>query len=481
MKNGMKHWMLTICVLVLSLSIFTACSKKDSEPATKDEGDVVSQVVEDMDSEESKVEPVDEEPVDEGPVMDLEGMEIVIGDWWSSQEEAEPTNAMEEARSEYRDMIQKKYNFTMKQVAVSDWDGMQETITTTIIAEDPAAQIFLMAPSWIAAPLANGLIYDLSTLDSLDFSDSKWIKNVTSVTTFGDSIYGMNAGIAEPKLGVFFNKRLFQEAGLDPNLPYDLQANGKWTWEEFEKICKVLTKDTNNDGITDTYAMASFSVDLFRGALTSNDARFIGKDADGKYYNATTEPNFLESIQWAVGLIEKGYEMPTPEDANWDWFVQAFPDAKVAMRVAEEYNTSGMKEMEDDFGFVLFPKGPKSSDKYAVYFSDNIAVIPSCYDKETAEKIAFAFNLWTEPTPGYEDEDAWKDNYYTKFRDERAVDETLSMMYSDAVENNDYYGLISGLSAGDYIWDTYGLVNTPAEKIEEVSGLWKSLIEDANK
>lgn len=111
-----------------------------------------------------------------------------------------------------------------------------------------------------------------------------------------------------------------------------------------------------------------------------------------------------------------------------------------------------------------------------------VAVIPSCYDKETAEKIAFAYNLWTNPTPGYEDDkDSWKDGYYTKFRDERAVDETLTMMFDSAIVNTDYSDFVFGLNLGTIIWDTYALVSTPAEKIEQVSDSWQALIDDANK
>ena len=293
----------------------------------------------------------------------------------------------------------------------------------------------------------------------------------------------MNAGKAEPKLGVFWNKRLFQDAGLDPDHLYNLQASGEWTWEAFEEVCNTLTRDTNSDGITDQYATVSFSVDLFRGAIASNDARYVGKNPDGTYYNGMTDPNFLEAIQWAVGLIDKGYEMPAPPDSNWDWFGPAFTDGKVAIRVAEEYNSGGaLASMEDDFGFVLFPKGPKSGNKHAVYFSDNVGVIPSCYDKETAEKIAFAYNLWTDPVPGYEDSDAWKDSYYTKFRDERAVDETLAMMFDEAVENNDYSAYIGGLDLGPtFIWNVYGRDATPAQKVEESQGAVQSLIDEANK
>ena len=478
MKKGMKQWIFSILVLVLSFTLLAACGKEDKAPGTNDD---ITDALKPNDDQDDDLD-VEDEPVDNEPVMDLGGMEIIIGDWWSPQEPAEPANAYQEATFEYRQMIQEKYNFTIKQVGITDWGGMEETFSTTTIAEEPAAQIFLLEPGWVAAPIANGLVFDLGTLDSLDFTESKWINNVKDIMTFGDSVYGMNAGTPEPKLGVFFNTRLFQEAGLDPQLPYDLQASGEWTWEEFEKICDKLTRDTNNDGIIDYYAMSSFSTDLFRGALTSNDARFIGKDADNKYYNAAIEPNFLEAAQWAVSLIEKDYEMPQPEDANWDYFIQAFIDAKAAMTFAEEYKTGNFKNMEDDFGFVMLPKGPKGGNKYAVYFADNVAVIPSCYDKETAEKIAFAYNLWTEPTPGYEDEDTWKDSYSTKYRDERAIDETLAMMFDEAVENNDYFKFVNGIDIGEsFLWSVYALNNTPAEKIEELSGTWKSLIEDANK
>ncbi|WP_066717013.1 ABC transporter substrate-binding protein [Clostridium sp. Marseille-P299] len=474
MKKLKKKVAITL-VAALSMAMLTACGGKEVE---KTNSNVTPTEAAAEATPTQEVTPTSEPE----PEMDLGGMEITIGDWWSTGEATPPTTAQEEATQEYREMIQKKYNFKMTQIAVGDWDTYQEVLTTSIMAEDPAADVFIMAPNWIAQPLSNGLLYDLATLESFDFKESKWNPSVISTMTYGNSIYGMASGRAEPKLGVYWNKRLFEEAGLDPNLPYDLQASGDWTWEKFEELCKKLTIDNNNDGIMDSYAMVSFSVDFFRGAVTSNDARFIGKDAQGKFYNGTLEPNWVEAMQWAVGLIQKGYEMPVPSpDANWDWFISAFHDAKVAMQVGEQYRTGTWEDMTDDFGFVLFPKGPKS-EGYAAYFSDNIAVIPSCYDKETAEKIAFAYNLWTNPTPGYEeDADSWKDYYYTRFRDERAVDETLAMMYDGAIINNDYLQFVYGTSFGDIAYDVYALGKTPAEKAEEISGTWEALLNDANK
>lgn len=471
MKKRMNQVLMTTMAAAVSASAITGCSSQSAS------SEATPQVVKEETSQESTASVKE---VEEEPVIDLGGMEIIIGDWWSTAEEKEPTTAQEEATQEYRKMIQEKYNFTIKQVGLGDWGSYQEIFTVSTMAEDPAAQVFLMAQSFLAQPLANGLLYDLSTLDNLDFSEAKWNQSVTELMTKGDSIYGMTAGKAEPKLGVFWNKRLFKEAGIDPDLPYDLQASGEWTWEKFEELCAQLTKDKDNDGVMDTYAMASFSCELFPAAVLSNNAQWIGKDEQGKYYNATTTPEFLEAMQWATSLIEKGYEMPVPTDANWDWFISAFHDAKVAMTVAEEYRVGTWQDMDDDYGFVLFPKGPRSTE-YATNIIENVAVIPACYDKETAEKIAFAYNLYTNPTPGYEGEDDWKSSYYTMFRDERAVDETLSKMYEPGVGHTDNLPMIYGISMGDICYNVYGLYQTPAEKIEEVSGTWQALIDDANK
>ncbi len=476
MRKIIKKILSVLFVLVFSVSLFASCS---ADPDTETGNTPTATTA----PENAPDDAGEQEPTaTPEPDIDLGGMEIIIGDWWSSEEPGEPTNAREEATLEYRQMIQKKYNFTMKQIAVSDWYGMQETFTTTTMAEDPAASIFLLQTDWIQQPLSNGLMYDLSTLEEYDFTESKWNSSVRDIMTYGDSIYGMAQGKPEPRIGVFWNKRLFQEAGLDPDLPYDLQASGEWTWDKFEELCAKLTIDNNNDGTIDSYATGSFSVDFYRGAVVSNNARFIGKDENGKYYNATLEPNFLEAVQWATGIVEKGYEMQPLPDSNWDWFISAFHDAKVAMTFAEQYKVSNWADMTDDWGFVLCPKGPKASSYGAFYF-DNIAVMPSSLDEETAKKVAFAYNLWTDPTPGYEDdEEGWKDNYYTRFRDERAIDETLTLLYDPStIVSDERLPFVYGTSFGQIIYNVYSLANTPAERIETIAGMWEALLEDANK
>lgn len=426
------------------------------------------------------------DPVDSTPeptavpekYADLGGLEIIIADWWSTGEEEDPKTAQEEATRDYRKEIQSKYNFTIKQVGIGGWGEHQETFVISTMANTPSGQIFMMDQSFVAKPMSNGLFYDLSTLECFDFSESKWNPAILEEMSVDGHIYGMAAGKPEPRGGLFWNKRLFEEAGLDPDLPYDLQASGDWTWEKFEELCAKLTRDTNGDGIPDTYAMSSFSIDFFKLLVACNNAEFIGLDENGKYYNATGTPEFLEAMQFGVKLVQAGYEMPAPEGSEWDYFIPAFHDAKVAMTFGEEYRVGTWKDMDDDFGFVMAPAGPKG--KSCTIFADNIVVMPSCLDADTANKVAFAYNLYTNPTPGYEDEGDWKTSYYDNFRDERAVDETLEMMYEEDRGLIWYLPVVYGAEYGDIIYNVYGLHNTPQEKIEEVAGKWATVIEDAN-
>lgn len=169
-----------------------------------------------------------------GNPVDLGGMEIIIGDWWSSGEVAEPNNAQEEAQQEYREWIQETYNFKIKQVAVCGWEDNAEAFTNFATTGGEENYVYILRPDCVGAPLRNGLLYDLASLDCLDFTAKKWNGSTKEMTSKGDSVYGMTVGI-EPRFGLFFNKRVLEEADIDPESIYDMQASGEWTGRSLRK------------------------------------------------------------------------------------------------------------------------------------------------------------------------------------------------------------------------------------------------------
>lgn len=119
----------------------------------------------------------------------------------------------------------------------------------------------------------------------------------------------------------------------------------------------------------------------------------------------------------------------------------------MAMYVGSWYDADVLYEMVDDWGFVSFPVGPNPDARpYSVISNAYYMVIPSCTDPELAEDIAFAYNAWTSPTPGYEKPDLT--SYYEYARDKRTVDETILNMLTG---NNRTYLLDQIIRGADLI------------------------------
>jgi len=420
----------------------------------------------------------------------LKGMEIIIGNWWADYDvdTQKPQNDNAEKVLEQRRKLLKEYGVTIREKAVSDWNGMQQKAVISTMAGTPDAQVFMLQPNWAMAMRARGLLAPLPNSIKnpkpigKGYLPVEFNQPAIDSFTFDGKPYAFAVGINLNNFqALFFNKRLFREAGLDPNLPYDMQKAGTWTWDAFLDVCKKLTRDINNDGKIDTYAMPKdLSTEILDAIISSNGATYVDKDPKtGLLVNATGRPEFLEALQFAIKLNTEGVLKPRPDGSNWDWYKSEFIDGKVAMRIDESWvaNSSSVElsKMKDDWGMVLFPKGPKSST-YRVYSRDNLMVVPATYKPAEVEKIIWAVTLWYTPV-----DDDWKSGQYNYFRDSRAVDETLALVRDPKLSMIKYFSYINGLERGDIAWNMWYLDGEPASLIESVSQDWNTKINEANK
>jgi ABC-type glycerol-3-phosphate transport system substrate-binding protein len=413
--------------------------------------------------------------------FDFKGMAVIVGDWWSDPD-AVPASKQQEDLFAWRQWTQDTYNVKITQKSVSGWGSNPQFVQNFCITGGDENYIFIIDGRTANTGVKASLFYDLSKVKSVDYKDaSKYDQGCVQKLQRGDSFYCFNWGKPEPKNGMFFNKRILQENGLNPDLPYDLQKEGKWTWETFEEICRKVQKDTDNDGVIDIYAMSSFNTEFTYAALDSNGGSLIGRDANGKYFNNAGSEKSMEAFNW-IAKMWATYQLPQEEGASWDYFYSAFINGETAFLADQEYNAQPngrFASMADDWGFVCFPLGPHGNGVYKTIHDTNMCVIPSCYDAERIEKIAKAVDLWLEPVPGYDGPDAWKESYYAGFRDSRAVDETLELMAK--TPNPRYDTLVSGLSQGDMIWGVCGGYQTPEEAYENCKNVWQGLLDDVNR
>ena len=419
-----------------------------------------------------------------GKAYDLGGMEIIVRNWWAPAEPAEPANEYEEARLEYRQWAMETYNFTIKEAPMGDWaSAPQDFVDYVSTGGDDVNYVFTLRDDpAVTSGMAQGLMYDLATLDCLDFTETKFTSNkVHELYAKGGKIFAMNAGYSEPRGGMWFNKRLLTEAGIDPESIYDMQADGTWTWQAWTDMMEKVQRDINNDGVIDVYGMdANYGIPVSQ-AVYSNYSEYVGLDENGKYVYKFEDPATVEALEWIAGVF-KDYGLVRPQDAQWDYYKEAFVNGYCAFCPDEAYMGTANQpfaETTDEIGFVMFPKGPQADD-YINCWTNNSLVIPACYDADRAWKIAFAWDLFSAPVPGFEDYidlGQYRNNNF----DDRAVDETCVPMMEKGMIT--YHALVPNLDiAAPFLYQFGQSANTVvSELLESNREAYKAWIDEANK
>nr|MCR4643694.1 protein kinase [Lachnospiraceae bacterium] len=235
---------------------------------------------------DDEVEPYTVRTYANGDPIDLGGMEIIIRDWWSNpdtdimQMDPDDLTSYEAEIREYREWAMEKYNFKLKSMEIGDWGSApQDFVDYVTTGGDDHNYVFTLrdAPE-TASALHSGMMYDLSTLDCLDFYDPKYTANrMHEKYSWNGGIYAMYAGISDPTDGLFFNYDVIEAAGHTADEIYDMQKNGSWTWEAWTDIMDdVQALGKGYYGFTGNLNCMTYP------SVCSNGGEFIGME-NGKY------------------------------------------------------------------------------------------------------------------------------------------------------------------------------------------------------
>ena len=408
------------------------------------------------------------------PGIDLGGATIYILDYWSGDgaRAAEPTEE-QQAQYDYRDWIMATYNCTIIQKQGGDWGTCAEEMINFVSAPDGSLRAYIIEPGKVGSLVSNGVAAPIT----YDISGEKWNAANIGMWTMAGVPYGFSTGSHEPRQCLYFNKRVLEEAGIDWNTIYDMQAEGTWTWDVFEGMLKQIQKDVDNDGIIDIWGMTGDNNDLFNMAVATNGGTYFDFDADGNLQPTMGSEATLQGLNWGR-YIWQTYFYQQPEGGNWDYYKEAWKTGFYGFYMYQTYggfnDNSEMADMEDEWGCVAFPV-PNAGDKYVTGVSENTYLIPNVYTEEQVNNIMFIIDLWTNPTPGYDDEDAWIGNKYN-YTDDRAVDETYAMLrQGDAGWINlvVLLGTSNDVLGSSLLWSMGA--STPAELIEAGMPAWQAL------
>ncbi len=156
--------------------------------------------------------------------------------------------------------------------------------------------------------------------------------------------------------GVWFNKAIFEEYGLQT--PREYLEKGEWTWETFRDLAIQLTVDADSDGVPEIYG-AAIANGLF---LLNNTGVELISLKDGQISNNVRSEEVARAVEFYSQLMGKDavlYDGDAKDSFGqgeiammWGglWFRVAFPDLIKA----------------GDADFIPFPKAT-GADKHYIY------------------------------------------------------------------------------------------------------------------
>lgn len=140
-------------------------------------------------------------------------------------------------------------------------------------------------------------------------------------------------------LGVYYNKKLFDAAGLD----YPKEG---WTWDDLLATAQKLTKDTNNDGTPEQWGIqlpAAWTTG-FEYWVAAAGGKLISED--GKTFTGFMDsPETIRAVQFYADLYNKYKVAPPPADLNqFGGGNTEFANGQAAMYLFGRWPQSGLKK-----------------------------------------------------------------------------------------------------------------------------------------
>ncbi|WP_303840383.1 ABC transporter substrate-binding protein [Selenomonas ruminantium] len=201
----------------------------------------------------------------------------------------------------------------------------------------PGTDFALYASSGALAPLDRSMGMDT------DFNQDVFYPMVLDYGRWQGESYALPVG-AVPTL-MFVNKTLLAKEGIA--IP-----RNDWTWRDFLRICKAVTRDTDGDGRLDQFGVYDYN---WRKAALTNEVKIFS--ADGKNANFTTQ-NMEEVMRFMAELhaVNQGQEV-TAKD--FDMGRVAFrPFTFAEYRTYKPYPWRIKKYSSFEWDCIKLPAGP---------------------------------------------------------------------------------------------------------------------------
>lgn len=185
-----------------------------------------------------------------------------------------------------------------------------------------------------------GVLADLEEFarDDADFGLSDFHPRLVEMCRYQGKLFSLPRYTSIYSL--FYNKALFDAEGI----PYPGKGSS-WTWDDYLKACKAITKDTNGDGKPDQWGcMIDFWGARLYPWLWSNESDLMDKQIKRCTID---EPNAVEALQFLVGLRHKHKVCPASTSTERNEGLTSFARGNIGMYMSGPWDIQTLNEAEN--------------------------------------------------------------------------------------------------------------------------------------
>lgn len=387
------------------------------------------------------------------PAKDLGGRTIKIGIWWDEfwDSNYQTLDDIDKAGGTYDNAdtmqmkldavraVEKKWNCKIEWVNLG-WDGIIESINTSVTAGTPDCDIYLSDLQFGLAPVANGYAEKLSELcPDGDVNNDQKVFTKNDYLGYDDYFFSTSTTIPSGAMYMAYNAQMIDDLGLEK--PEDLAAEGKWTWDKFEEYAKKCTQDSDGDGTPDVYGFGTAWTLAVQGFEASNNAQLCAGTEEGLSDPATSETfDFLQKL-----YVTDKVARPINDD-DWNDNLLAFSSGKAAFCFAQPWIlVQELSNHDFDVRICPAPTGPSGDGSMSpVNLTNNYFIPKGVEDATSVYEVFEEMNNWFLGDTELRDDPMWFESAF--------VDEDQVALATEI-----------GLKANNDIWntvDTQGAVNS---------------------
>ncbi|QLF71460.1 extracellular solute-binding protein (plasmid) [Peteryoungia desertarenae] len=252
---------------------------------------------------------------------------------------------------------------------VVGWAQCQDKATTLAVAGTPVAMAYVGSRT-LKEFAQNELIVPVPMTDE---EKAAYYPNIVDTVTFDGTQWGVP--IAFSTKAQYWNKDLFKQAGLDPEVPPK-------TWAETIAMAKQIKEKTGIAGYGLPAKTFDNTMHQFMHWVYTNDGKVI--DADGNI--VIDSPQVLAALQAYKDITPYSVEGATAYEQNEIRAI--FLDGKVGMIQASVGAAFRLADTQIDWGVADLPVGPDAKGKGTLLITDSLAIFSGSGVEEKAIEFA---------------------------------------------------------------------------------------------